>query len=74
MDQYITVKEAATRKNVTESTIYRAIREQRLAATTVLGRIALRPEDVDACEFGSYLANKRTIKPRGIRTRRKMTD
>jgi excisionase family DNA binding protein len=65
VDEYITVKEAAARKDVTESAISKAIRENRLPATSILGRVALRPEDVDRYEFGSYGEHKRTSKPRG---------
>lgn len=65
MNEFLSVKQAAQRKQVTESAVYKAINAGRLHATRVLGRFALMPADVDACDFGSYAGVKRTSIPRG---------
>jgi excisionase family DNA binding protein len=70
VEEHITVKQAANRKGVTQSAIYKAIDAGRLPASRILGRFALKPEDVDACEFGSYAGQKRSNKPRGTNAQR----
>ncbi len=61
---YISVKDAADRKGVSQTAVYKAIQEGRLVATRFLGRLALRIVDVDRCEFGSYAGIERVRKPR----------
>lgn len=65
MNEFLSVKQAAERKQVTESAVYKAINAGRLRATRVLNRFALTPADVDACDFGSYAGVQRTRIPRG---------
>lgn len=67
----ITPTEAAKRKGVSPATIYRAVREKRLPSTEVLGRIGIRPADLDAFEAGSYGGVKRATVRRGPGRRRK---
>lgn len=65
MDDYLTAREAAERKGVSVPTVYRAIERGVLPAVRVLGRVALRPADVEAYEPGSYGGVKRTVRRRG---------
>ena len=65
MEEFLTVQQAADRKGVKLPTIYKAIREGRLASHKVLGRVGLRPSDVDAYEPGSYGEAKRSHIKRG---------
>jgi excisionase family DNA binding protein len=69
MEDYISVREAAERRQVSQTAIYKAIREGRLQATRILGRLALRASDIDAYEFGSYAGVQRARKPRGSTAR-----
>jgi excisionase family DNA binding protein len=62
---YITVREAAARKGVSVPAIYRAIERGALPSAHVLGRVALRPADVDAYEPGSYGGKTRARRKRG---------
>lgn len=75
MEEFVSVQEAAQRKGVSVSAIYRAIREGRLSATLILGRKALRVADVDAFDFGSYTIpghkrQERARLPRGANKKR----
>jgi excisionase family DNA binding protein len=70
MEEYISVLEAAERRQVSLTAIYKAIREGRLNATRILGRLALRTSDIDACEFGSYAGVQRARKRRGPTARK----
>lgn len=65
MENLLTPQEAAQRKGVAVQTIYKAIAERRLPSERVLGRIGLRPGDVDAYQPGSYGGAKRTRRSRG---------
>ena len=49
----MTVTQAAGVKAVSPSTIWRAVREGRLPAVRVLGRIGIRPADLEAWKAGS---------------------
>lgn len=65
MEGYLTPAEAAERKGVARSAIYKAIREGRLPSEQMLGRVAVKVTDLDAYEPGSYGDNKRALRPRG---------
>ena len=54
MPQYLTVAEAAKLKNVTTSAVYLAVQEKRLPHTRILGKIALKPRDVEKWTPISY--------------------
>ena len=66
MEEFLSVQEAATRKGVSQATIYKAIQEKRLPATRLLGRFALKPMDIDAYEPGTYAGVQRATKTRGV--------
>lgn len=65
MEDLLTPQEAAQRKGVAVQTIYKAIAESRLPSQRVLGRIGLRPGDVEAYQPGSYGEAKRARRSRG---------
>lgn len=65
MEEFLTIREAAARKGVAPSTIYNAIERGDIDSVNVLGRIAVRPADLDKYEPGSYAGTKRHSKPRG---------
>lgn len=65
MEGYITAKEAAERKDVTVTAIYKAVERGQLPCQRILGRIVLRLEDVDAYEPGSYAGKVRSVRRRG---------
>jgi excisionase family DNA binding protein len=67
MEVFLSVKQAAQRKGVSVSAIYKAIHDGRLPFTRIGTGFALKPSDVDTCEFGSYGLIKRTNKTRGKR-------
>lgn len=69
MDEFLTTKDAAQLKGVSIATIYKAIEEKRLPSTRVLGRIAIKPADLEAYEPGSYGGVERTRKRRGPKKR-----
>ncbi|MBV9467681.1 MAG: helix-turn-helix domain-containing protein [Abitibacteriaceae bacterium] len=50
----LTPQEAATLKGVTRSAIYKAIAEGRLPHTRILGRVAIREDDVQVWEPIKY--------------------
>lgn len=52
--EYLTVAEAAERKNVTPAAIYRAVQEGRLAYVILFGRRVLRASDVAAWESAGH--------------------
>jgi excisionase family DNA binding protein len=64
MEVFLSVKQAAQRKEVSVSAIYKAIHDGRLPFTRVGTGFALKPSDLDSCEFGSYGLIKRTNKVR----------
>ena len=64
-EEYISVQEAASRKNVAATTIYEAVKRGEIPAHRFMGRVALKPSDVDAFQPGSYGGVERTRKKRG---------
>ena len=68
LDKLITPAEAARRKGVSHPTIYSAIADGRLPGVHVLGRLALREDDVEAWEPINY-AGRPGVKGRGGRPR-----
>ena len=71
MEEYLSVQDAARRRNVSPATIYKAIHEGRLKAVRMLGRFAILPADIDAFEAASYAGVKRAVKTRGVPRKQK---
>ena len=67
MEEFLTTREAADQKGVALATIYEAVKRGDLASTKVLGRIGIKPIDLDAYQAGSYNGIERTRKRRGPR-------
>ena len=65
MDEYLTPRQAAERRGVSVSTIYRAIERGEIPALRLLSRLALRAADVDAYQPGSYNGIQRATRRRG---------
>lgn len=67
MDEYLTPQQAAARKGVAVSTIYKAMQRGHLQRVEKYGRILLREADVEAYQPGSYRGVQRAVRPRGTR-------
>lgn len=59
---YITPEEAAHRAGVSRQAIYMAIQRGKLKSEKILGRVAVRPTDVDACEFAPPNGHRAGVK------------
>jgi excisionase family DNA binding protein len=59
---YLTPEEAAERKGVSRQSVYTAIRRGKLPSVRMLGRLAVRREDVDAMEFAPPNGQRRGMK------------
>jgi excisionase family DNA binding protein len=70
-EDYLTIGEAAARRGVSVATVYKAVRETRISKETILGRVVVKKDEVDAYPFGSYTPKEtgakivRTTKKRG---------
>lgn len=61
----ISLKEAATRKGVSLSCLYKAIKRGELPFVTILGKMGVLESDLDNFEVGTYAGVKRSAKKRG---------
>ncbi|HZO87317.1 MAG TPA: helix-turn-helix domain-containing protein [Chthonomonadaceae bacterium] len=78
MEEYLSVQEAAALKAVSVSAVYRAIREGRLPAIMILGRKAIKVDDIKNFDFGTYTTPdgqtmQRARLPRGANSPRHRT-
>lgn len=73
-EELLTPAEAAKRKGVAPATIYRAVNDGRLACVRILGRIGIRPADLDGFDAASYGGVQRAKKRRGPGRPRKAKD
>jgi len=62
VDDWLTAAEAAQLKGVTRSAVYKAMKQNKLQAERVLGRLALRRSEVEA-----WKPKERTGRPKGTR-------
>lgn len=73
MDEYLTVSQVAALKAVSHKAVYKAVSEGRLPSTRVLGRIGLKPTDVEA-----WVPRARTVrrvsKPTSEETKRRISE
>lgn len=60
--EYITPEQAAERAGVSRQSIYTAIRRGKLKSEKILGRVAVLPADVDACDFAPPNGQRAGIK------------
>ncbi|HEX9998608.1 MAG TPA: helix-turn-helix domain-containing protein [Abditibacterium sp.] len=73
MDEYLTVSQVASLKGVSLKAVYKAVSEGRLSSTRILGRMGLRPADVEA-----WVPRVRTVrrvsKPTSEETKRRISE
>ena len=62
-DEYLTVNQVAVAKGVSRNAVYKAVRDGRLAATTLVGRVAIRRTDAD-----TWTPGERTGRRKGVPT------
>lgn len=52
-DQYLSVSQVALLKGVSRNAVYKAVREERLASTELVGTVAIRRVDAEAWQVRS---------------------
>ena len=62
-DEYLTVSQVATLKSVSRNAVYKAVHDGRLAATQLVGRVAIRRMDAQ-----SWTPKERTGRRKGVAT------
>lgn len=62
-DEYLTVSQVATLKSVSRNAVYKAVHDGRLAATQLVGRVAIRRTDAH-----NWTPRERTGRRKGVPT------
>ena len=62
-DEYLTVCQVATLKSVSRNAVYKAVHDGRLAATQLVGRVAIRRTDAQ-----NWIPRERTGRRKGVPT------